>query len=347
MKAARIIGPDDIRIMDVPRPAAGPKDVLARVCKVGICGTDLAILSGEMFAVKEGLIRYPITPGHEWSGVVEEVGEMVRDFAPGDRVVGDTGVSCGDCPDCLAGDYNVCKNGYGVGTIGNWDGAYADYIIMPERHMYHIPPGVSFEEAALVEPASIAGYTVERGGVKMGDIVVVQGTGAIGLICVQLAKMAGASLVILSGRKEAKLEVGRSTGADITVNILEEDLVETVKDVTPHGRGADVVLEASGSLDALRDSFAAVRPGGVIASVSFYEKKMNEVDIDRLVLNDITLCGVGGCPGMFPRILRLLASKRLSLTPVITHRFPFSQLQQAIRATKELNDTRIKILLEM
>lgn len=346
MKAARILGVDNIQVVDVPKPKVGPTDVLARVRYVGICGTDLAIIKGELSLVKEGLIRYPITPGHEWAGVVAEVGENVSEFAPGDLVVGDASVGCGACSDCMRGNYHLCKDGYGVGTIRNWDGAYAEYILMPARHMFRIPEGVPLEDAALTEPSATAAHAVERAGVRPGDVVLVEGTGAIGLMAVQHARIAGASLIILSGRNDFKLGVGRTLGADVTINIRHEDLVEKVKRITG-GVGVDVVIEASGAVPALLAGIEVTRPGGNIGVVGFFDIRVNEFNIDRLVINEITVSGASGSPNMFPRVLRLMAAGRIACKPLVTHRFPLARINDAMKAMTAENDKKIKILLEV
>ena len=298
MRAVFIDGPHKLRIADVPVPTPGPRDVLTRVKSVGICGTDHAIYTGATSFLETGLITYPMRPGHEWSGIVEAVGEEVTAFKPGDRVVGDTSVSCGECAFCMSGQYNICQYTRCVGTVNTWDGAYADYMLMPARHMYKIPDGLSLEEAALVEPAATALYTVQRAYVKAGDTVVVHGTGAIGLVAVQCAKIAGAARVILTGRTDGKLAVGKQLGADVVLNTRKCDVTAEILGLTG-GLGAHAVLEASGSIDALEGSVHQVRPGGAISVVGIYEKRMNNVDIDRFVFYNITLNGVNGSPNQF------------------------------------------------
>ncbi|MHB8279345.1 MAG: zinc-dependent alcohol dehydrogenase [Candidatus Humimicrobiaceae bacterium] len=345
MKAARAIAPGRIEVVDVDKPKVGPNDVLSKVKYVGICGTDLSILQGDSFLVKEGLTKYPITLGHEWSGYVEEVGENVKYLKPGDRVVGDASISCGECIDCMAGNYNLCKNVYGVGTINNWDGAYAEYIIYPSRHMFKIPESVSMEDAALVEPAATAGFAVQKLSIEAGDIVLVHGTGAIGLFAVQYAKIMGASIVILSGRKDNKLKIGEIVGADFLVNINKDDLESEVMKITK-GRGADAVIEASGSVSALVSSFNIIRGGGKISIVGFFEQKLIDFDINKIVINDITVRGSQGSPGFFPKTIGLMEAGRIKCQPLITHRFPFSKIREALEAMTNESETRIKIIVE-
>lgn len=346
MKAARLLGPNNIEIIDINKPEVYQGDVLVRVKNVGICGTDYSIYSGESQFVKSGMIKYPMTLGHEWSGIIEESGDQVKNLKIGDRVVGDAGVSCGICYECLCGRYINCESLRCVGTINTWDGAYAEYILMPERHAYLIPQNVSYEEAALVEPAATALYAVRRGDVKPGDIVLVHGTGPIGLAAVQLAKVSGAACVILSGRKDYKLDIGKMMGADITVNIMKDDLAKRILEITD-GKGAHVIIEASGSTDVLRQSVGIIRAGGTISVVAFYERELSGFNIDDFVFKDARLVAVSGSPGLSVTILELMKFGRINLKPMITHRYSLDNVASALENMKRDNDQKIKIMLSI
>jgi L-iditol 2-dehydrogenase len=346
MKVARLHGVKDIRMEEMPVPTPGPFDVLCKVVRCGVCGTDYAIYSGETAFWKQGLIRVPMTLGHEWSAVVAEVGSMVKNFKPGDRVVGDTGVACGQCDHCLVGDYYRCKKSQAVGTVMAWDGAYAEYILMPQRHLFHLPENVSFDKGAMVEPAATALYSVKKAEVAIGDSVLVIGTGPIGLLAAKQAKLSGAAKVIVAGRKEFKLDLAKKLGADVVVNTTKENLSEVVRREVG-GDGVDRVIEASGSLTMLKESFNMVRPLGTISSVAFYEELANEVNFDRLVLSGISFHGVGGSLWQNQPVLNLLASGQLDPTVMITDRYPFERVVEALEAMRGNNERRMKIMLEM
>jgi 2-desacetyl-2-hydroxyethyl bacteriochlorophyllide A dehydrogenase len=346
MKAARLIGERQLKLMDIDRPVIGGREVLIKVSYAGICGTDYAIYSGESSFIKNGMIRFPLTLGHEWSGIVEEIGSKVQNLKLGDRVVGDAGVSCGVCYECLCGRYIYCKKLRAVGTINAWDGAYAEYILMPERHAYKIPECVSLEEAALVEPAATALYSVKRGEVKPGDVVVIQGTGPIGLSAVQMAKILGASCVILSGRKDFKLDIGRRMGADFTVNIMKENLKDKVMEITGDN-GADVIIEASGSVEALKFSLEIIKSGGTISVVAFYENQLSGFDIDNFVFKDVKLVAVSGSPCLSVIVMELMKFKKIDLMPLITHRYRFDEIVSVMDTMKNDTDKKIKIMLRM
>jgi len=345
MKASRIFGPNDMRRVDVPIPQVGPRDVLCKVARVGVCGTDYAIYSGEFSFVKNGAVKFPMTPGHEWAGVVEAVGSEVKHFKPGDRVISDNGVSCGECEDCLHGDYYQCKHGYSVGTVNCWDGAYAEYILMPERHVFHLPDSISFDMGTFVEPAGIALYAVKLAEVKVGETVLVHGSGPIGILAAKLAKICGATKVAITGRKDSKLRIARSLGIDAAFNTTKESLRESTKNFVGAG-GFDKVIEASGSIELLKESFDLVKTGGIVSAVAFYEKLVDKFDIDKMVFGAVTLKGSAGSPGMVPIILKLMASGMLDPTPMITSRRPHAEAAQAMIDMKERNENRIKIILE-
>jgi L-iditol 2-dehydrogenase len=346
MKVARLHGIKDMRMEEMAIPAPGPNDVVCKVKRCGVCGTDYAIYSGETSFWKQGLIRTPMTLGHEWSGEVAIIGSNVKQFKIGDRVAGDTCVACGQCYNCLVGNYYRCKHNYSVGTVNAWDGGYAEYVLFPERHLLHLPENVSFDQGAMVEPSATALYSVKRAEVGIGDSVLVIGTGPIGLLAAKQAKLSGAAKVIVAGRKEFKLAMAKKLGADIIVSTTKENLADVIRQET-QGDGVDRIIEASGSIEMLKESFNLVRASGTISSVAFYERNVGDFNVDRLVLNNISFHGVGGSLWMNEPVLNLLSSGQMDPTVMITDRYPFGRVQEALGAMREKNDKRIKIMLEM
>jgi 2-desacetyl-2-hydroxyethyl bacteriochlorophyllide A dehydrogenase len=345
MKAARIYGAHDIRLTDVPTPEPGRGELLCRVVRAGICGTDHAIYTGEFSFVKSGMVPFPMTPGHEWSGVVESIGEGVEGFRRGDRVVGDTGVACGVCYECLIGRYDHCKKSRAVGTILCWDGAYAEYILMPARHVFHLPDTVTFDNAAVVEPAATALYAVTLAEVKIGDTVLVLGSGPIGIAAARLAKLCGASRVVIAGRKEFKLRKALDLGIDAAVNTADTPFEEGVRNAFGEW-GVEHVIEASGSIDLFTRTLGIVNQSAVISLVAFYEKMVNGFDIDRFVFGDVKLRGVAGSLGMYRPVLRLMASGMLDLTSLITARYGLAEVPGIMESMPERNPGRIKEMIE-
>jgi len=333
-------------MIETAKPRVGPGDVLTRVAWSGICGTDLAILSGDMSLVREGFITYPVRIGHEWSGIVEQVGKEVKGFKAGDRVVSDTAVTCGSCEYCLRGELGKCQKCRSLGTVNHWPGSFAEYMLMPERHMHALPDSIDLDEAALIEPATIALAGVQKIGITPSTSVLIVGTGAIGLAALALAKSKGAGRVLLSGRKPGKLAVGKAMGADAVVNVMEEDLAGFVMKNT-EGKGVDAVLETSGNIETISQCLNVVAPRGTIALIGFFETTLNGFDIDSLVFKEVQMRGVMGEFGLAAQVIDIMAKQKLSLKPLITHRIPFDKAIEAMKTANEKNATRIKMLVEM
>ncbi len=345
MKAARLFGPRELKMLEVPLPALGRGDVLCKVSRAGLCGTDYAIYSGEFSFVKQGGVVFPFTPGHEWSGTVAAVGASVSRFAVGDRVVGDTCVSCGACVACLLGDYLRCEKVRCVGTVNAWDGGFAEYTVFPERHLFHLPDEVSWDAGVFVEPAATALHAVRDAGVESGDTVLIQGAGPLGLLAAKLSKIAGAAHVVVAGRSGVQLEIARSFGADDTVNTVDEVLEAGVLRRTG-GRPVDRVIEASGAPELFASALRLVRPGGVISAVSFYSGPIAALEIDKLVFGNIRLKGSSGSIGMYQPVLRLMAAGALDVAPLISRRYAFREIEQAYEAMGTAGDHRVKWLVE-
>jgi L-iditol 2-dehydrogenase len=345
MKAARLFGPNDLKIIDLPVPELGANDVLCKVKCAGVCGTDYSIYSGEFSFVKNGGVKFPFTPGHEWSGVVTAIGPEVKNLKVGDRVVGDTCVSCGNCVSCLLGDYLSCEQVFCIGTINAWDGGFAEYTVFPERHLFRLPNNVSFDSGVFVEPAATSLFAVKRAGVQIGDTVLVHGSGPLGLLAAKLAKLSGAAKVFITGRKDAKLQLALNFGVDAAINTTREDFVETL---LRHncGKKVDRVIETSGAIELLTSSFDLVRTGGSITAVAFYDRPIENMEIDKLVFGNINLCGSAGSTGMYQPVMALMASGALDIAPLISGRYLFADIMQAYTDMKAKNDIRIKWLID-
>ena len=344
MKAARIFGPHDLRLVDVPIPRVGDQDVLCKVVRAGMCGTDYAIYTGEFSFVKSGQVPFPMTPGHEWSGIVEKIGPAVHNVKVGDRVVGDTGVSCGQCYDCLVGQYYHCKQSRAVGTIKAWDGAYAEYILMPARHIIPLPDRVSFDNGAMVEPAATALGAVTQAQVGPGDSVLVLGSGPIGIAAAVLAKICGAAKVVIAARKDFKLQAALDLGVDAAINTTRTALEDAVKREFADW-GVEKIVEAAGSTDLFKRALDLINPDGILSVVAFYERKVDGFDIDCMVFGNVKIKASSGSLGMYRPILRLMAAGRLDLTSLITDRYVLDQVPQAMRDMQKKNERRIKMMI--
>ena len=344
MKAGVVCGTDEIKWTDWDTPIVGPKDVLMRVRATGICGTDLELFHGIMPYITLGLMKHPFVPGHEWAGEVVEVGSEVTGFAAGDRVTGDVSIACDECFYCLTGKYNLCTSKTEVGCWNKKPGSFAEYLTMPAKHVYELPDSISFEEGAMVEPAATAVHTVECADISLGDTVVVQGDGPIGLLSLQAARAAGAAEVVLVGTAPSKLDLGGRLGADVTINADAQDPVERVMDLTS-GVGAHVVIEASGVPGALDQTFRMARDAGHVSLVGIYTDVVREFDMNQIVFKMLSVRGVLASPGFFPATLSLMASGALRTKELISHRFALGEVEAAMKVADTQIDERIKIML--
>lgn len=346
MKALVANKPGELRVVDVQKPKPGPREALVKVKHCGVCATDISIYHGTL-NLGEGINPlYPVRLGHEWSGIVEETGSDNWRIKPGDRVISDTGFSCGECEMCLEGQYQNCEKGRAIGTIGEcWPGAMAEYMVMPERLLFKVPDNVPLDEAALVEPASIGLYGLLRSPMGPGKTLLVIGPGPIGLGGMACAKGMGAGRTLLAGRKDHKLEIGKRMGADVVINTTTENLYEAVMRETD-GKGADVVMDTTGDASIFNDILLMVRSSGTLVIPGFYEKPIQNAHLDRLIVRNCTLVGAAGTPNMGRKILDLLSNGHASLKPMITDRFSFEQVLEAFDAVESRNDTRVKIIVD-
>jgi len=323
-------------LQDVDTPTPGPGEVLVRVAATSICGTDLHIYEWNEWA--RARIVPPQIMGHELAGYVEEVGAEVHSVAPGDYVSAETHIYCGNCYLCHIGKAHICRN---LAILGvDRDGAFAEYIVVPERVIWKnnatLPPAV----ASIQEPFGNAVHAVQRAEVA-GKRVVIFGDGTIGLMSCAVAKALGAHSVWLVGLSEARLALGRKLGADEVIDARGTDPVALVRKWTG-GLGADVVLEMAGAQAALTQGLAAVRPGGRLIAFGIPPGAV-PLDIPQVVFKEVEIVGVVGRHifGTWEQASRLLS--RLDVSPVITDELPLSDYERGF--AKLLRREAIKVVL--
>ena len=316
MQAAQLVARGKIEVREVDVPVPGPGEVLIRVEACGICGTDVTIRDHGM----PGEPPMPFTMGHEYAGVVVQVGPTVDEFQVGDRVASEVHKGCGRCHNCVMGAYTACLN-FGKPEKGHSpaddDGRrFAQYAIKHVNTLYKMPDAITFEEAAIITTAGSALYAIDAmGGYLAGDTVAIIGPGPIGLALAQAAKALGAGQVVLTGTRKSRLDLGKKMGADYTVNVRAgEDPVELLQDLTG-GVGADVVFDAAGVGSSLDDALNMVRPGGAIVLVAFYGAPVT-VDINKAVVRNVNLYTVRGEGRRnVRRSLSLAAQRKIDLKP--------------------------------
>ena len=343
MKAIRIHGPEDARFEEVPTPDPKPDEVLVRVRAVALCATDVELFDGVMFYITSGMTKYPFIPGHEWSGEVVAAGSEAGEFQPGEKVVGECSLGCRSCRWCLKGWYHLCPDRAETGLLKQ-PGAFAEYIAFP-KYFLHKCNELAHEQAAFIEPTGVAINAARRAGVCPGDYVAVMGPGPIGLFAVQAAKAYGARKVILVGRSDGRLEAGRALGADVTVNVATEDLVEKVRDAT-QSHMVDVVIEAAGRKEVWPAIAAILAPRARVAMTGLFAGAKCEVDFDPLVVGEVTVLGCLGGPSLWPEAISLHASGKMRTTEIITHRLPLADFARGIEISRKRIDNAIKVLVE-
>lgn len=342
MKSYRIYGPLDMRLEEIDVPEINDNEVLIRVSYTGICTTDRELYDGSMPYFEQGLSTRPMTAGHEWSGIVTEVGKDVENVKPGDLVVGDISVGCGKCTNCLKGQYHLCANRTELGVI-RYDGSFAEYLKTEGKNAYKVPEGVSAKEAALAEPLATVLYAVRKTGIAPGENVVVFGDGPIGMLNAQIANYSGAGQVAVIGIKDTHKEKIEKWGMKF-INAAKSDL--TTEITRMFGDLADVVFEDTGNPEAFASAVKAVKPGGKICAVSITGAATIPVEMDYIVTRDITVVGILASPNSFIPALNMMASGKIDVAGCISHEFSFEETIEAFEYVRDPNSERIKVLVK-
>ncbi|HET6682162.1 MAG TPA: L-threonine 3-dehydrogenase [Gaiella sp.] len=308
---------------EVPEPDVGINDVKIRVDKTGVCGTDVHIHRWDAWAQRT--IPVPLVIGHEFVGEVAEVGSNVSGFQPGDIVSGEGHVVCGRCRNCMAGRRQLCAHTIGLGV--QRPGAFAEYVVLPMTNVWHHWPGVPEDVAAIFDPFGNAVHTALAFPV-LGEDVLVTGAGPIGCMAVAVVRHAGARHVVATDLNPTRRELAQRMGATLTIDPRERELGGVQRELGMT-EGFDVMLEMSGNADALRSGIANMAHGGRIAILGIPTAAV-ELDLDPVIFNMLTLRGIYGRE-MFETWYQMsvLVDSGLDISPVITHRFPYSEFEEA------------------
>jgi threonine 3-dehydrogenase len=317
-----------LELREVPVPAIGINDVLIRVHKTGICGTDLHIESWDPWAART--IHTPLVVGHEFVGEVVESGSNVYDFQPGDLVSGEGHVVCGVCRHCLAGRRHLCAHTIGLG-VGR-DGAFAEYVSLPVTNVWHHWQGIDEEVAAIFDPFGNAVHTALSFPV-LGEDVLVSGAGPIGLMAIAVARHAGARNIVVSEPNAFRRELATRMGATLVIDPRERSLQDTFGELDMV-EGFDVAMEMSGNPTALRAAIAAMAHGGGVAILGIPTEEI-ALDVNAIVFKMLTLRGIYGRE-MYETWYKMtvMLQSGLDITPAITHRFGFRDHEAAFAAAR-------------
>ena len=342
MKALSKLRPEPgFTMHDVPIPSIGPTDVLIRVEKAGVCGTDHHIYSWDPWA--QARVHPPVVIGHEFMGVVEAIGSAVRAVVPGDRVSAEGHIADLTCVLCRTGQAHICEN---VKIIGvDCDGSFAEFIAMPEYNVWKLDPAIPDEFAAVFDPLGNAVHTVMAAGVSTKSVVIT-GVGSIGLMAIPVARAAGAASVYAIDVNPAKLELARRLGADETFDARAPGLVDEIKRRTG-GDGVEVLLEMSGSGSAIDLALQMVRNGGTAALLGIPGDNVNLNLAERIIFKGLTVLGINGRT-MFEtwyQTQALVKSGRIDLRPIITHVLPFHEFDRAFELMR--SGEAAKIVLDI
>ncbi|WP_104203830.1 L-threonine 3-dehydrogenase [Billgrantia saliphila] len=311
---------------DVPAPEVGINDVLIKVKRTAICGTDVHIYKWDSWAQKT--IPVPMVVGHEFVGEIVEVGSNVNDFHPGQIVSGEGHVVCGRCRNCLAGRRHLCAHTSGVGV--NRPGAFAEYVSLPMSNVWEHKPGIDLDVAALFDPLGNAVHTALQYDL-LGEDVLITGAGPIGAMAAAVCRHAGARHVVITDLNPGRLELASRLGATRTVNVGRENLADVQRELGLT-EGFDVGLEMSGSPAALRDMLANMCHGGKIAMLGIPTEEIG-IDWNTVIFNMLTLKGIYGRE-MYETWYKMsvMIESGLDISPVITHRLPYTEFQRGFDA---------------
>jgi len=326
MKTARGVGHVELR--DVDQPSAGPGEVLVHVAAAAVCGSDLLI--EEDRHVNEP----PMIMGHEFSGTVAELGEGVSGWEVGDRVVQETSAQiCGECERCKSGEHHLCarKKVFGIKT----DGGFAEFVRVPAWVLHRVPDTVSIEEAAMTEPACVVLHAMlEKGRVDPGDEVLIMGAGTIGLLALQIAKMAGAKRIFVAELNEKKREMAKKLGGVVLDAVKMDTAAEVIR--FTGGTGADVVVDCTGAEPAIQSGLKAVRRLGRFVAIGLTGRPEISVPWDDLVFRSPEIqFSLSSTHRSWERVLSALSDGHLDFKPLITHRFPLGKWADAFQAMRD------------
>jgi L-iditol 2-dehydrogenase len=341
VRAIVIDKPNDVALREIATPEPGAGEVRVRSIRAGVCRTDLDIATG---ALDPRWVRFPVIPGHEWSGVIDAVGEGVSGVEPGDRVVCEGNIPCLRCARCRAGDTHLCASYDAVGFTRS--GGWGEFVVVPARILHTLPDHVSFDAAVLVEPGSCVVKALDRARIEPAETVGVIGVGAMGALAIRVARLRSPGTIVAYGLHDGELELARSLGADAVVNVTEAEAEEETRRLA--GGGLDVVVETAGAVAAIELATRLVREGGRVVNLGIAGRGADlTLPADRVPLRDLTVFGsVGYTTAAWAKMVGLLRDGLVDLDPIVTHRFPLERFEDAFALMDDRRGIVGRIVLE-
>jgi 2-desacetyl-2-hydroxyethyl bacteriochlorophyllide A dehydrogenase len=342
VKAIVIERPHEVAYVDIERPDAGDGEVVVRSHVAGVCRTDLEMLHGGLTDPR--WVRFPLVPGHEWSGTVAELGDGIDDLAVGDRVVCEGMIPCNRCRRCKEGETQLCLNYDQIGFTRA--GGYGEYVCVPRHVVHRLPDAVSFAAGVLVEPAACVLRGLDRGAPRPGETIGVIGIGTLGSLALTLGRIHAPGMLVAYGVRREELDFAVRLGADAAVHVTEEDPIAATHRLA--GGGLDLVLETAGAVEAVDLATRLVRPGGRVVLLGIAgEGKVLELPADRIMFGDMDV--IGSCSystSAWSHVMRVLEQGLVELDPIVTHRFPASRFEDAFEVMDNRDGVVAKVLLE-
>jgi len=344
MKVAYFTGLRQLEICEVDPPKlARPDNVLVRIDRVGVCGSDVHYyLRG---SIGDQKVEYPATLGHECAGTVERVGLEVEHLKPGDRVAIDPAISCGTCDQCRAGRAHTCRNLQFMGCPGEALGAVAEYRVLPAQNCLKVPDSMTLDMAALVEPLSIGLHAVRLGEVQSADRIAIFGAGPIGLSVLLCAKATAPCTVYMTDLLDERLEIARQCHADWTGNAKTQDVTKAI--VAREQLGLDLVFECSGDPACIDQAQQMLTPGGTLVLVGIPHTQQVSFDSHTMRRRELTFKNVRRQNECVAPVIRMIEQRLIDPMPMLTHRFPLDRLTEAFELVADYRDGVIKAVVEV
>lgn len=325
MKSSFFLGNKKFEIRQVDIPAVDNNQVLVKNMAAGICGTDVHIFEGDRGSA---VVTPPIVLGHEYAGVVSEVGRDVTDLKKGDHVAIDPNIYCGKCYACRMGKKQHCINMYAIGV--NINGGFAEYSVVPASQCLKIDKNIEFDTAAMTEPLACAIHGIDQAAIKSGETVLIIGGGTIGQIMIQLARISGASRVILSEPNEMRRKIGSESGADFVIDPINENLISRIEEIT-NLKGVDIVIECAGNTKAVNQAIEAAGFGSTVLLFSVPNPESTvPLPLFDVYRKELKILGSFINPDTQQRAVNLINQKRIRFDKLITHSFSLDEVEKAI-----------------
>ena len=342
MKAAKLFAPGDIRIVEVEKPSPGAGEVLVQVKEVGICASDVHYFRDGR--IGDAIVTEPLILGHEFAGIIAEIGAGVTNVKAGDRVAVEPAIPCNECYLCAEGAFNLCRNIKFCGTPP-YDGALREFLAWPANLIVPIPDSMSLGEAAMLEPLAIGVYAVDLAEPIQGRSIGVLGVGAVGLSILEAAKATGCGMAIATDLIPARLEIARKLGAD-KIFLADDQVVQAVKASTDD-KGLDIVFEAAGENEAVMQATEMVRPGGLVVVGGIPREDFMTVTASTVRRKGLTIKLLRRSNQTLRRSIEMVKSGKVDVASFISHRFPLEKVTEAFELARDRKDLTLRVMITL